>query len=402
MNILFIHQNMPGQFKHLAPFLAGNPDNHVVFITQRIDVELPGVRRIVYRPPRPPRNDQHPYLGLTEAAVLNGQEVLRTCLTLSSEGFRPDIVIAHPGWGESLFIKEIFPRAPLLNYCEFFYHSRGLDIGFDPQAQVNLDVSLRARMRSAHLLLALESCDRGISPTQWQRSVHPPAYQSKISVVFDGIDTDRIKPNPIAQFRLPSGRVVTRQDQVVTYAARNLEPYRGFPSFARSIGRILDRAPDATIVIVGGESVSYGSPPEGGGTWREAMEREVGPFDPNRVLFLPRLPYEAYLSLLQVSSAHVYLTYPFVLSWSFMEAMACGCALVASRTGPVEEVVTDGHTARLVDFFDCKALADAVVATLGDPNESDRWRERARQLVVNQYDMKECLKRQVHILNEMI
>lgn len=402
MNILFIHQNMPGQFKNLAPFLAANPGNRVVFITQRADIELPGVRRVVYRPARAPRDGQHPYLGLTEAAVLNGQEVLRTCLALRAEGFRPDIIIAHPGWGESLFIKDVFPRAPLLNYCEFFYHGRGFDVGFDPRVEVNLDVSLRARMRSAHLLLALEACDRGISPTHWQRSVHPAAYQSKISVVFDGVDTEFFQPNPMAQFRLPDGRRLTREDRVVTYMARNLEPYRGFPSFARSISRVVSYEPDSVVVIVGGDAVSYGSPPDEGGTWRQAIEREVGPFDAERVIFLPRLCYEEYRALLQVSSAHVYLTYPFVLSWSFMEALACGCALVASRTGPVEEVVMDGHSALLVDFFDSATLADAIVATLRDRGEADRRRERARRLVQEQYDLKLCLHRQVGVLNAML
>lgn len=393
---------MPGQFKNLAPYLASNPGNCVVFITQRGDIELPGVRRVVYRPARAPRDGQHPYLGLTEAAVLNGQEVLRRCLALQGEGFRPDIVIAHPGWGESLYIKDVFPRAALLSYCEYFYRGRGLDIGFDPEQELNLDILLRARTRSAHLLLALEACDRGISPTHWQRAVHPAAYQSKISVVFDGVDTEYFQPNPVAEFSLPNGRRLTRADRVVTYTARNLEPYRGFPTFARSIRRILKCEPDAVVVIVGGDAVSYGSPPESGGTWRQAVERENGPFDAQRVVFLPRLSYGEYRTLLQVSAAHVYLTYPFVLSWSFIEALACGCALVASRTGPVEEVVTDGHTALLVDFFDSAALAEAIIATLRCVGDSDRRRERARRLALEQYELRKCLHMQTAILNTMI
>lgn len=402
MNILFIHQNMPGQFKALAPFLAAHDANRVVFLTQHASAVLPRVRRVTYAAPPPPVQAPHPYLVMTDRAVRTGQQVIRACDALRGEGFRPDLIIGHPGWGEALFLKDFYPNVPLLSYCEFYYRGRGLDVGFDPNDQPGIDVRSRTRMRASHLLLALEAADRGVSPTYWQRDAHPSQFRSKIDVIFDGIDTTAIAPAADASFDLPDGRRLTRGDRIVTYAARDLEPYRGFPSFMRSVPRILAGDPEARIVIVGRDGVSYGNPPAGAGTWREAMLKELGPLDPERVYFLPRQPHAQLLSLMRVSSAHVYLTYPFVLSWSFLEALACGCAVVASRTAPVEEVARDGDDAILVDFFDSAAIADGVLRALRGGAEVERLRRNARRTVVQKYDVRESLNRYLQLLNAMV
>jgi glycosyltransferase involved in cell wall biosynthesis len=249
---------MPGQFKHLAPQLARDPANKVVFVTKRDNVDLPGVRRISYPAPRAAKSSTHHYVRLFENSVLHGQQVVRVCQDLAREGFRPDVMVAHPGWGEALFLKDAFPRAPLLNFCEFFYHGRGADVGFDPDETAGIDEICRARARNAHLLMSLESCDAGLSPTHWQKSRHPAEHRDKISVIFDGIDTQFVRPDPAATFTLPDGRVLSRSDEVVTYVARNLEPYRGFPTFMRSLPRLLRMRPRAQVLIVGGDEVSYG------------------------------------------------------------------------------------------------------------------------------------------------
>ncbi|MCW2240977.1 glycosyltransferase family 4 protein [Azospirillum canadense] len=408
MNIVFIHQNMPGQYKHLAARLAADPANRVVFITKRTDRDIPNVRRLTYQPSRAARKDAHPYLVSTENAVLHGQGVARLLMGLRGEGFVPDIIVGHPGWGETLFVKDAFPTVPYLNYCEFFYRAQGLDVGFDPAAPVNIDTVLRLRMRSTPLLLALEACDRGISPTVWQRDSHPEAFRSKIDVVHDGIDTGVLQADPAARFELPDGTVLTRDDEVLTYAVRNLEPYRGFPSFMRALPAILEARPKARVLIVGGDEISYGAPPPPGETapgegqartWREAMLAEV-PVDPARVHFLGHLPYDRYLAALKVSRAHVYLTYPFVLSWSMTEAMALGCVLIGSDTPPVREVLQHSENGLLVDFFSPRAIADQTIAVLADPGAFAHLGRAARETAVERFDLARCLDRQIALIHE--
>ncbi len=400
MNLLFIHQNMPAQFKHLAPHFAQKENNKVLFITKRRDAPVAGVEALVYQPTRFASKSTHHYVRLFENAVLHGQQVLRVCRDIDRQGFRPDVIIGHPGWGETLFIKDVFPNVPLLNYCEFYYHGSGADVGFDREAPTSLDAIYRARARNAHLLLSLESCDRGISPTKWQKSVHPEAFHSKISVVFDGIDTDVVKPDDRVRFNLPDGRSFSRADEVVTYAARNLEPYRGFPSFIRAIPQILAERPNAHVIIAGGDGVDYGQSAPNGRTWREVMLEEV-PVRSPRVHFVGQVPYADYLKLLQVSSAHVYLTVPFSLSWSCVEALAAGALVVGSATPPVQEVIRDGENGFLVDFFSPTAIAERVVSILSSPSGMTDIRKQARRTVLDRYSLSKCLPKQVRMIEEM-
>jgi len=401
MDILFIHQNMPGQYKHLAPALARSSGNNVVFLTKRNDVTLPRVARATYKGPREVRPDSHPYLRLQEGAVLHGQQVVRAIHGLKQNGFRPDLVIGHPGWGELLFVKDVLPDVPLVSYCEFFYRGQGLDVGFDPEDPVDIDTLCRARARSGHLLLSLEACDVGISPTHWQKNAHPAAFNDKIEVIFDGIDTSVVRPEGDARLTLPDGLVIERGDEILTYVARNLEPYRGFRTFMRALPDILKRRPNAHIVIVGGDEVSYGSKPKDHANWREAMLAEVE-IDLSRVHFTGKLPYGDYLKLLRASRAHVYLTYPFVLSWSCLEAMACGALVIASDTAPVREVIEHDQNGLLTDFFDHAALAEKVCAVLSEPVAFERHRKNARDTIVERYEVSTCLTQQLELVKRVV
>ena len=392
MKALFVHQNCPGQFKHLAPALAA--DGHeVVFIGQKDKRTPPGVKRLEYEPHRTVTPKIHPYLVGTEAAVLNGQAVARLGFKLRSQGFVPDVMIGNPGWGETLFLKDVWPETPLISLCEFYYNGRGSDVGFDPEFDTGPDAILRARARSAQHLLAVEAADVAYSPTEWQKTQFPTAYHEKIRVIHDGIDTDMIKPNDAARFNLPDGTALTAQDEVLTYVSRNLEPYRGFHVFMRALPEILKRRPDARVVIVGGDDVSYGGRPKDGGTWREKLLTEVGPL-PDRVTFTGRIPYQDYLSLLSVSSVHLYLTYPFVLSWSMLEAMASGAFVIGSATPPVEEVIDEGRNGWLVDFFDTNAIAERVADALEQRHHLEHLRAAARQTVLERYALTDCLAAQ--------
>ncbi|MFM2121088.1 MAG: hypothetical protein RL722_2556 [Pseudomonadota bacterium] len=360
MKLLFLHQNFPGQFRHIVQALARDPAHQVVALGQRdpatLGLDAPRLRYLRYQPKRTPGPQTHRYLQGLEGAVLAGQAVVEALAQLRRGGFLPDVVVAHPGWGESLYVREVFPQAKVVHFCEFYYHADGADAGFDPTQPLSLDARARLHTRNALHLLNLEYCDVAITPTQWQKSVHPLAYQGKLEVLHEGVDTDAARPDPEACFELPSGQVLRTGEPVVTYVARKLEPYRGFPQFLRALAQLQQTHPTVQALVIGADGVSYGSPPPGGGHWREHLLKEVD-LDLARTHFLGALPYGRYLKALQVSAAHVYLTVPFVLSWSMLEAMAAGCLVLGSATAPVREVLVDGHNGLLVDFFDAAALA---------------------------------------------
>ena len=407
MRVLFVHQNFPGQYRHLAPYLAAQ-GHKVSGIGEKENVlrqkpVLPGVELLGYNaPPLDPKLLQ-PFTASLQRAVHRGRIVARGAAKLHKEGLRPDIVAAHIGWGEALFLKDVFPDAKLVLFCEFYYRKSGSDVGFDPEFPGSPDRALRLRMMNAPLLIGLEASDHGVAPTAWQLAQFPEHYRPRITQLHDGIDTDVVKPDPRGQFRLPSGAVLTRDDEVITYLSRNLEPYRGYHIFMRAVPELQRRRPKAHIVIVGGDDISYSAKLPPGETYRKRMLAEVGDkIDWSRVHTIPWLPYREYLSMLQVSSAHVYLTYPFVLSWSCMEAMAAECLVVASRTAPVEEVVVDGENGLLTDFFKPDELAARVDEALRAGRDMDPIRKRARQTIVEKFDLKRiCLPAHTRLLERL-
>lgn len=400
MRILFIHQNFPGQYKHVAAAFAADRANQVVAIGRDNATALPGVRLVRYPRPHGPHTATHPFARRYDDGVQHGELVARLVGKLKREGFTPDVIAAHPGWGEALFLKDVLPDTPLLNYCEFYYRAFGSDAHFDPAEKATPEKVMRIRALNAMHLLSLESCDAGMSPTGWQRDQFPAAFRDKITVVHDGIDTEQVAPNPDAKLALPNGRVLTRDDEVITYVARNFEPHRGFLQAMRAIAILCKRRPSAQFVIVGGDEVSYGNQAPEGQTWREVALREVT-LDPGRVSFLGKLPYEAYLEVLQVSSAHIYLTVPFVLSWSMIEALAAGCVVVGSTTPPVLEAVEDGVTGLLADFFKPEEVAAQVERALDDRALAGRIRRNARDLALGRYSLKHCLPIQMSLIEKL-
>lgn len=401
MKILFVHQNFPGQYLHLARQLGATPGNEVVFLTQRNDGTLPGVKKVIYKPQRGVTPGIHHYLRETEAGVLNAQNVARIAMDLKKSGFIPDVILGHNGWGELWYLKDVFPHTPLIGYFEFFYRRNGADVGFDPNENIIFDAAPRVRTKNLGNLLALDAVDLGQCPTEWQKSLYPALYQPKLKVIHEGIDTELVAPNPNAQFKIPGTDVVlSADDDVVTYVARNLEPYRGFPSFMRSLPSILASRPNAHILIVGGDETSYGPGLPNGRTFRQEMLGELtASLDIRRVHFLGKVPYSAFVQILQISTVHVYLTYPFVLSWSMLESMAAGCVVVGSKTAPVEEVIYDGVNGLLVDFFSPQEISDSVIKVLKDRQAFAFIRENARRTIIEQYDLRTiCLPAQMALL----
>ena len=404
MKVLIVHQNFPAQYLHLARHWGQQGGHQVVFVTQRRDGQIDGVRKIVYTPKRGVTKGVHRYLAQTEAAVLNGQAVARVALELKRRGFVPDLMLGHNGWGEIWYLKDIFPDAPLVGYFEFFYRLEGADVGFDPQEKVGLDAGPRLRTRNVGNLLGLQTCDWGQCPTQWQLNGYPTIWHPKLKVMHEGIDTDIVRPDPEATFRVPNGSLLRAGDEVVTYVARNLEPYRGFPSFMRSLPLILRDRPQAQIIVVGGDEVSYGRKLMDGKTYRDTMLQELeNRLDLSRVHFVGRLPYATYLRVLQVSQAHVYLTLPFVLSWSMLEALAAGCVVIGSRSAPVEEVIEHGHNGFLADMFDPEEIARLVVQVLKDPGAASSVKAAARRTAVDRFDLKtRCLPQQLEFFMSVL
>ena len=301
-----------------------------------------------------------------------------------------------------MFLRDVWPKARLLCYQEFYYHARGVDLDFDPELQgvPSWEDCARLRLKNANPLLMLDAADWNVAPTAFQRSTFPKEFQPRITAIHDGIDTELACPDPeVAPLQLPDGTTVSAGEPTVTFVNRRIEPYRGCHTFLRAVPEILRRHPRARLVVVGAtDGVSYGKAAPGD-SWRDVFLNEIeGEFDPARLHFTGPLPYDAFLQLLKVSACHVYLTYPFVLSWSLLEAMSSGCAVVGSETAPVQEVITHGQEGLLVNFFSPEALADSVDNLLHDRALARELGQRARDAVVQRFSLQACVPRQLALM----
>ncbi len=400
MRILFLHSNFPAQFRHLAVALAQNPNNQVLFGTNRREGSLPGVFKAIYSSSREARPETHHYVEPLEKAVLQGQGVYRLAEELKQRGFIPDIVYGHSGWGPTLFIKDAFPNATLLCYFEWFYRSHGSDADFDPTDPLNPDDEARIRIKNAPILIDLYSCDRGLSPTNWQRQQFPGEYQSKITVSHDGIDTNYFQPKPGAKLVIPRINLdLSGVEEIITYVARGMEPYRGFPQFIETVALLQQKRRSCHAVIVGEDRVAYGKQLPDNRTYKQLMLEKV-PLDLTRVHFTGLLPYGEYLQVLQASSVHIYLTRPFVLSWSMLEALSTGCLIVASNTAPVTEVIEDDVNGLLVDFFSPQEICDRVLEVLDNSDKMSSIREQARETILQKYDLAQLLPKHLEWIQQ--
>lgn len=396
MRVLFLHNVFPGQFRHLAAELARDPANEVVFATAGSGGALPGVRRLTYGGARPVQAAIHPYLRWMEGAVLTGQAVYRLCHRLKQEGFVPDVVCAHSGWGPALYVKELFPRCRLVGYFEWFYQAGGADTAFLDQA-LSPDDRCRVATRNAALLMDLANTDAAITPTRFQRDRFPERLRPLLTILHDGVDTNFFRPDPTARLRLP-GLDLAHAAEIVTYATRGMEPYRGFPQFLRAVALLQRRRPGLHVVIAGDDRVHYGERLPAGDSWKCRMLTELPELDLSRLHFVGTLPAEQYRRLLQASSAHVYLTVPFVLSWSLLDALACGCRVVASDTEPVRELIADRGNGLLADFLSPASIAERVEEALTDRALAARLGTAARQTVEQRYALAELLPEQIRLL----
>ena len=414
MKILFIHQNFPGQFKNLAPALAAQ-GHECLALTLRFDkpFQWQGVQIVPYKMQAAPVQNIQPWLFDLDSQTKRGAACFLAARALKEKhGYSPDLILAHPGWGESMYLRDIWPEARMGIYCELYHQTGWPHVNFDPEFPMDESVAVqRARMKNINNHLHFDIAHGGISPTRFQADTFPQPFREKILVSHDGIDTDLVRPDPSVYLELQSqklGRLkLTRDDEVITFVNRNLEPYRGYHRFMRALPQLLRERPKARVLIVGGDEVSYGTKPPEGQTWKQIFIDEVRGRIPTphweRVHFLGKIPYDQFLRLLQLSRVHVYLTYPFVVSWSLMEAMSAQAAIVAADIAPVREILTHDATARLVDFFDGEALVREISALSDDSEARARLGAAARAKMVTEYDLKRvCLPRQMEWVQELM
>ena len=406
MNILFVHQNFPAQYRELFRFLLAQGGHNIVFLTQRQGVPpIAGLRVVEYATHHRPSDAAYGPTRYWEECVGNGLGACFAAQKLAADGFRPDVILGHVGWGELTFFKQVWADVPIIGFFEYFYLAEGGCAGFDPEFPSSEHTPLLMHARNAVNFANIQTVDLGQCPTLFQRDTYPVSFHDKIYVKHDGIRTDRLVPNAQAQVPLSRlGRAVTRSDEIFTYMARNMEPIRGFHKFMRALPQILDARPKARALIIGGNGASYGKASDEQGGYRAEMEAELGDrVDWDRVHFLGKVPYDAYQRIIQISRCHIYLTVPFVLSWSSMEAMSMGATIVASDTPPVREIMRHGETALLVDFHDHTALARQVIEVLARPDDYAHLGQAARRHIVNTYDFHHhCLPEHIARINSLV
>ncbi|CCH48196.1 glycosyltransferase [Pseudodesulfovibrio piezophilus] len=404
MRILITHNNFPAQFRHIAEYLGRTPGNQVVFVTKtpRKEWTIEGVTKVIFTPNQSLREDSHPLCTNFENSIRHAQGMSQTCVALKERGFIPDVILGHSGWGQTLFMRDIFPDTPFICYFEWYYSSTSAETTFDMRKRT---ISERAqlRLRNDAILHDLVSCQSGITPTNWQRSQFPSEFHSKLVQVHDGIDTHYFSPHHTGllspqELNIP-GLDLTGAKELITYCARGMEPYRGFPQFYQALPAILAQRPDCHVLIVGEDRVCYSPKLPEGDSYRKRMEAQIK-VDESRVHFTGPLPYGQYKQVLLASSAHIYLTWPFVLSWSLLEAMSCGCLIIGSDTDPVHEVLRHGENGLMTDFHSPAHIADTTLFALEKQAELRDLRTNARQTILDTYCLSKCLPIHLKILAE--
>ncbi|HEX3366953.1 glycosyltransferase [Phenylobacterium sp.] len=399
--VLFIHNNFPGQFRNLATALVAR-GVRCAAIGSATSPGVQGVRIGRYALDRGSTPGVFPYAVRAEADLIRGANALRIARALKDEGFEPEAIVGHPGWGEMVFLDEVWPNARQVMFSEFFYRAHGLDVDFDTEFHTTTeDVLLTAHAKSAVMALSLASATAIVSPTPFQASALPAVFRPLVRIIHEGVDIEAIRPGPPEPLVLPDGRTILPGTPVITYANNHMEPMRGLHIFARALPRLMDQVPEAQVLVFGQDSAHpYGGLPEGGGTWRELIFRDLQ-VDPSRLHFMGKTPHETLLAALRLSTAHVYYTYPFVLSWSLVEALASGCYVIGSDTAPLRDAIEDGVNGRLLSFFDPQALSAALIEACRNPEGFNDLRAAARATAVAKFSKRDGTEAWLGLLREL-
>jgi glycosyltransferase involved in cell wall biosynthesis len=385
-SILFAHNNFPAQFGFVAEaaMARGYTCAAIASPTGRT---LPGMAMEKWAAARSSSKDILKEAIRAEADLIRGEAAAKAALRLRQNGFEPDLIVGHPGWGETLYLREIFPRARQVIYAEYYYRTGDGDVGFDPEFGPAV-APMELHAKNMGLALALSEADAIVAPTPFQASRLPEVFRQRTEIIHEGVDVEQVRRNPQARWTTADGRVLDGSRPIITFVSRRLEPLRGYHIFMRSLPRLLEAVPEAEVLVIGEAArAGYGAAAPGGKTWAEVMLGEVSArLDLSRVHFAGRVPHEQFIDALSLSWAHVYFTYPFVMSWSLLEAMACECLIVGSDTAPVRDAITGGENGLLLDFFDHEALAETLIEACRSPGRFAPLRRAARETVASRYD----------------
>lgn len=391
-SILFAHNNFPAQFGFVAEAATAR-GFRCAAIASPTGRAMPGVPVEQWTAGRSSSREIFREAIRAEADLIRAHAAADAALRLKRQGFEPDLIIGHPGWGETIYLREIFPKARQIIYAEYYYRTADGDVGFDPEfGPARAPMELHAK--NIGLALALSEADAIVAPTPFQASRLPDVFRQRTEILHEGVDTARIRKNAAARWVTAGGRVLDGSRPVITFVSRKLEPLRGYHIFMRSLPRLLEEVPDAEILIIGEEArAGYGAAAPGGRTWAEVILDEVRDrVDMSRIHFTGRIPYDRLIDALSLSWAHVYFTYPFVMSWSLLEAMACGCLIVGSDTAPVRDAIAGGDNGVLLDFFDQAGLSRTLIEACRWPRRFDLMRAAAQATINARYDRsRECL-----------
>jgi glycosyltransferase involved in cell wall biosynthesis len=389
-NILIVHQNFPGQFPHIADALLKRGDK-VAAIGGKTARARPGVDFRRWSTDRGTTQGIFEQAIRAEADMIRGTAAAGAAHRLRQDGFVPDVIIGHPGWGETLYLKEIWPSARIILLGEMMYRSHGSDLNFDPEfdsGRENLSRNLRSHAKNASQTLAYAFADRIVCPTRFQAGSFPPVFQRNIRIIHEGVDISHAERRPNAKFKLPSGRVLDGSTPVITFVNRTFEPLRGFHIFMRALPEVLTACPEAEVLMIGGSGPSgYGGTSPNGKDWTSWMLDELGErLDRSRVHFVGKVPHAHMIDAFSISRAHVYYTYPFVLSWSLVEAMAAECTIIASDTAPLHDAITDGMEGVLLPFFDVPLLSATLIRAIREPEAFAGMGQAARKRALEGFD----------------
>ena len=404
MRILFAHQYFPGQFQRIARHYVGSGRHDIVAFHRglrdgRSMPQIDGIRMFEYgQEVVADRPRDHVLFG-TEEFIRESASLAIHAHELKESGWLPDIVYSHTGWGTGAFLHDIFPDAKFVKYCEWF-HNNTSESGEFLAPDRPFESRIMTSLMNIPVLSDLARADLLIAPTEWQKSQFPSHMRGAIEIAPDGVNTTLLKPDPHATFELADGRRFSAGDRVITYVARGADPFRGFRQFIDALAIVQERDPGVEAIIVGDKTVYYGA---GNGTdshFNEVMASAR--IDMARTHFTGTLPYEQYCKVLQVSAAHVYLTVPFILSWSALEALSAGCAFVGSATSPVQEFVTHGENGLLADFFDVEALAANIAHAVAGGSDIDAMRMKARKTMLEKWSAENAIARHEALIAKLM
>lgn len=387
-DVLFVHNNFPAQLGFVAKKLAAE-GHRVVAIASETGRAVDGVRLVTWSSKRGTTEGILPAAIRAEADLIRGGAAAQAALALKAEGFEPALIIGHPGWGETTYLREIFPAAKQVLYAEYYYRSQGGDVGFDPEfspAREKDPHELYAK--NAGMALAFSEADAIVAPTPFQASLLPPVFRARTHIIHEGVDTAAVKPHPSPKLTMGKGKVIDGSRPLITFINRRFEPLRGVHIFLRALPKLMSAVPNADVIVIGAdEPGGYGKPAEGGKTWGKQLFAEIADkVDSDRIHFVGRVPNPLMIETLTLSSAHVYYTYPFVMSWSLLEAMATECLILGSDTGPVRDAITSSVNGILNEFFDVDALSDAMIEACRNPDKFKPMRKAARETVLKRFD----------------